>query len=40
MDYVNAFGVLSAEIKRDKTTKEDVKKRMLELLGNAVKAEK
>ena len=40
MDYVNAFGVLSAEIKRDKTTKEDVKKRMLDLLQGAVKAEK
>lgn len=40
MDYVNAFGVLSTEIKRDKTTKENVKKRMQELLQDAVKAEK
>ncbi len=39
-DYANAFDVLSGEIKRDRTTKEDVKKRLLDLLQGAVKAEK
>jgi hypothetical protein len=39
-DYSNAFEVLSGDIKRDRTTKEDVKRRMLELLQGAVKAEK
>lgn len=38
-DYVNAFERLSQEIKTDRTVKEDVRKRLKELVEQAAKAE-
>lgn len=40
MDYVNALKKMSDEVRTERTTKEDVTKRLKELLGEAVRAKR
>ncbi|WP_020475767.1 hypothetical protein [Zavarzinella formosa] len=40
MDYVNAVKKMSDEVRTERTTKEDVSKRLKELLGEAVRAKR